>query len=125
MSSLAAEMIDAGLALPVPEAHRQPPFSSVAEGVAAIGSEGPAQLSSDRLRDDLRWMAAQQRAIEAMQARWLAELDRRDGPQPHESSTLFLPDHPHPTANPAHPPAPTARQLEHLPPPAPPRPPPP
>src|SRR6266567_2177937 len=102
MSSLAADMIDAGLAIPVPEAHRQPPFSSIADGIAAIDSQGPAQLSTDRLRDDLRWFATQQRAIEAMQARWLAELDRRDDPEPHQSSTLFLQDHLHLTANAAH-----------------------
>src|SRR5205807_3229676 len=38
----------------------------------------PEQLSARALRDDLRWFAVQQRALEAISARWLAELDRRD-----------------------------------------------
>ena len=115
MLSLAARLLDAGLTVPTPQAHAEPPFSSVADGIAAIDSEGPAQLATDRLRDDLRWFAAQQRALEAMQARWLAELDRREDPEHHQSSTLFLQDHLHLTANAAHAQVRTARQLEHLP----------
>jgi hypothetical protein len=60
------------------EAHERPPFSDVARGLADIDGSGPDQLSSAALRDDLRWFAMQQRALEALSARWLAEADRRD-----------------------------------------------
>ena len=53
------------------------PYASVEQGLSAIDSRGPEALSSDTLREDLRWFAAQQRALEAMAARWLGELDRR------------------------------------------------
>src|SRR5215469_2762543 len=61
-----------------PEAHGRPPFSDVTQGLASIDESGPQQLSSKALRDDMRWFATQQRALEAMSARWLAELDRRE-----------------------------------------------
>ena len=114
MSSLAADLIDAGLAVPAPEAHRQPPFSSVVDGISAIDGEGPGGLSSERLGDDLRWFAAQQRALEAMQARWLAELDRRDDGD-RESSARWLQDNLRLTSNAAYAQVRTARQLEELP----------
>lgn len=72
------------LPVPVPEAHERPPFSDVAQSLATIDEAGPGQLSSAALRDDLRWFAMQQRRLEALSARWLAELDRReeqDGPE--------------------------------------------
>jgi len=61
-----------------PEAHGRPPFWDVTQGLAGIDESGPQQLSSKALRDDMRWFATQQRALEAMSARWLAELDRRE-----------------------------------------------
>src|SRR5690348_17209562 len=78
MSSLAA------IPLPFkePEAHGQPPFSDVARGLASIDGNGPQQLSTDALRDDIRWFAQQQRALEAMMNRWVAELDRRQDQGP-------------------------------------------
>ena len=84
MSSLAADPVS----FEAPEAHSRPPFSDVTDGLARLDDGGPEQLSTASLRDDLRWFAAQQRALEAMSARWLAELDRREqtGPpdfEPH------------------------------------------
>src|SRR5215472_4955362 len=84
MSSLAADQVS----FEAPEAHSRPPFSDVTDGLARLDDGGPEQLSTASLRDDLRWFAAQQRALEAMSARWLAELDRREqtGPpdfEPH------------------------------------------
>jgi Domain of unknown function (DUF222) len=66
------------------EAHERPPFSDVARGLADIDGSGPDQLSSAALRDDLRWFAMQQRALEAMSARWLAALDRREHQAPDD-----------------------------------------
>jgi Domain of unknown function (DUF222) len=71
--------------LPVPEAHRRPPFSDVAAGLGRLEEAGPDQLSANAVRDDLRWFQTQVRKLEALSARWLAELDRREqrdgGPQ--------------------------------------------
>jgi hypothetical protein len=72
------------LPLRVPEGHERPPFSDVSQGLAGIDDGGPEQLSSSALRDDLRWFAMQQRALEAMSARWLAELDRREQQGPED-----------------------------------------
>jgi hypothetical protein len=52
--------------------YAQPPFATVEEGLAAIHDLGANHLTTDALRDDLRWIATQQRALEAMNARWLA-----------------------------------------------------
>src|SRR5262249_16580282 len=53
-------------------------FASVEEGLAAIDRGGPENLTSDTLREDLKWFTIQQRTLEAMSARWLGELDRRE-----------------------------------------------
>jgi len=53
-------------------------YSSLARALGAIDQTGPEQLATGALRHDLRWFATQQRALEAMSARWLAELDRRE-----------------------------------------------
>src|SRR5215467_9937416 len=53
-------------------------YSSLARALAAIDQAGPEQVATGALRHDLRWFATQQRALEAMSARWLAELDRRE-----------------------------------------------
>jgi hypothetical protein len=55
-----------------------PSFASVEEGLAVIDRGGPENLPSDTLREDLKWFTIQQRALEAMSARWLGELDRRE-----------------------------------------------
>src|SRR5215472_15295274 len=49
-------------------------FASVEEGLAAIDRGGPENLTSDTLREDLKWFTIQQRTLEAMSARWLGEL---------------------------------------------------
>jgi Domain of unknown function (DUF222) len=67
-----------------PEAHALPPYADVTGGLAALDESGPAQLTPAALRDDLKWFAGQQRALEAMSARWLAELDRREPQSIHE-----------------------------------------
>ena len=55
-----------------------PSFASVEEGLAVIDRGGPENLTSDTVREDLKWFTIQQRTLEAMSARWLGELDRRE-----------------------------------------------
>src|SRR5262245_2555332 len=55
-----------------------PSFASVEEGLAVIDRGSPESLTSDTLREDLKWFTIQQRTLEAMSARWLGELDRRE-----------------------------------------------
>src|SRR5499427_5434138 len=55
-----------------------PSFASVEEGLAVIDGGGPENLTSDTLREDLKWFTIQQRTLEAMSARWLGELNRRE-----------------------------------------------
>ena len=99
----------------VPEEHAHPPFSTVVDGIAEIDAAGPAQLSTERLRADLHWMAMQQRALEAMQARWLAELDKRDSDPLNGSAERWLQQNLRQTSNAAYAQVRTARQLEDLP----------
>ena len=101
----------------VPEAHERPPFSDVSRGLAEIDSGTPEQLSSKALREDLRWFATQQRALEAMSARWLAELDRRErqAPAPEDdlrACTRWLCDELKMTSNAAYARVRTARALD-------------
>src|SRR5215470_8344571 len=103
------------LSSPVPPEHAQPPFSSLAGGIDQIDAGGPAQLSSERLRADLLWMARQQRALEAVQSRWLAELDKRDTDPLEGSASLWLQLNLRATSNAAYAMVRTARQLEELP----------
>src|SRR5262245_11977334 len=99
-----------------PQEHRQPPFSTVADGIAAIEAAGTQELSPERLRADIYWMAKQQRALEALQAKWLAELDRRDDPDPLAGApTWWLRENLRVTSNAAYAMVRTARQLEGLP----------
>ena len=81
MHSLAA----APLPFTAPEARARPHFTDVTRSLVAIDSRGPRGLPSDALREDLKWFAAQQRALEAMSAAWLAELDRREPPSLREN----------------------------------------
>jgi len=55
-----------------------PSFASVEEGLAVIDRGGPENLTSDTVREDLKWFTIQQRTLEAMSAHWLGELDRRE-----------------------------------------------
>ena len=98
-----------------PEEHARPPFSSVQAGIAEIDAAGPQELPAERLRGDLYWMAKQQRALEAMQAHWLAELDRRETPAVEGAATWWLQENLHVTSNAAYAQVRTARQLEQLP----------
>ena len=100
---------------PVPDEHRQPPFSTVEAGLDEIGAADLRALPSERLRADLLWMARQQRALEAMQARCLAELDRRQPELPDGEATLWLQHNLRVTSNAAYAQVRTARQLEGLP----------
>src|SRR5215475_8367666 len=61
-----------------------PSFASVEEGLAVIDRGGPESLTSDTLREDLKWFTIQQRTLEAMSARWLGELDRREQQAPDD-----------------------------------------
>jgi hypothetical protein len=116
-SPLAADSPLAKLDPRHPEVYLQPPFSSVEQGLFLIDTRGPEELATSRLRDDLKWLTRQQRALEAISARWLAELDqRRDGlgcgP---DSCTEWMTDTFNVTPNAAYSQLRTARVLDHLP----------
>jgi hypothetical protein len=55
----------------------QTPYVSVEEALNAIHSGELDQLQADDLRDELRWISTQMRSLEALNARCLAELNRR------------------------------------------------
>ena len=115
---MAAPDLSPWLTPQIPQEHLQPPFSPVQQGLAEIDAAGPSELSSDRLRDDLRWFTRQQRALEAMHARWLAEADRRQEKamrRPDDSCSAWLQDTHHVTPSAAYARVRTARQLEGLP----------
>ncbi len=84
MSSLAALDLYASLLPETPHDSTPPVFAGVEEGLALIEQGGPEQLPSDSIRADLKWFAILQRALEAMSARWLAELDRREQQAPDD-----------------------------------------
>src|SRR5262249_6604360 len=106
-----------------PDAYCSPPFSNVESALSQIEFDGPEQLSRGTLRDDLAWLSRVQRCVEAMSARWLAELDRleQEGPlspaKPEEGVTcnLWLQENLHLTHNAAYSQIRTARHLQHLP----------
>src|SRR2546430_208156 len=97
-----------------PEEHGRPPFSTVVAGIDEIDATDPRELSSDRLRGGLYWMARQQRRLEAMQAKWLAEFDKRQASEGDDDATLWLQSNLHVTSNAAYAQVRTARQLERL-----------
>ena len=95
-----------------------PSFASVEEGLAVIDRGGPEKLTSDTLREDLKWFTIQQRTLEAMSARWLGELDRREQQAPADdfhSCTRWLSETLKLTPNAAYAQVRTARMLEQLP----------
>src|SRR5215471_13071679 len=99
-----------------------PSFASVEEGLAIIDRGGPENLTSDTLREDLKWFTIQQRALEAMSARWLAELDRREQQASKDDSrddffscSRWLSETLKLTPNAAYAQVRTARMLEQLP----------
>src|SRR5215813_10123125 len=99
-----------------------PSFASVEEGLAVIDRGGPENLTSDTLREDLKWFTIQQRTLEAMSARWLGELDRReqqasadDSRDDFFSCTRWLSETLKLTPNQAYAQVRTARMLEQLP----------
>lgn len=106
----------------------RPHLAMVEQGIQGIQQEDPDQLDAETLRRDIRWLAAQQRALEAGQARWLAALDRRQrqaaadaqdpqDPQPvlDPSCEWWLQEQLNLTSNAAYAQLRTARQLELLP----------
>ena len=94
-----------------PEVYLRPPFSSVEQGLSLVDARDPERLASDELRDDLKWLVKQQRAIEAITARHLAELDRRR----EGSSNAWMADTFNATPSAAYSQLRTARVLDHLP----------
>src|SRR5215470_4264190 len=97
-----------------------PSFASVEEGLAVIHQGGPETLTSKALREDLKWFATQQRCLEAMSARWLAELDRREqlasegSEDDHQSCARWLSETLKLTPNAAYAQVRTARMLSSL-----------
>ena len=99
-------------------AYAEPPFSTVSGGLSQIAESDPAELSADAIRDDIRWFAAQIGALEALSARWLAELDRRvqgDDRGPFDTCSWFLQESLHLSSNAAYARIRTARQLASMP----------
>jgi hypothetical protein len=99
------------------------PFSNVEQGIAFIGSPGPEGRSSRRLRREVEWFVAQQRALEALSACWLAEIDRLDEIRHEEQAaddpfllapSRWLQETLNVTPNAAYAQIHTARQLQHL-----------
>src|SRR5215469_5446542 len=72
----------------LPDACTPATHASVEEGLALIDRGGPEVLSIESLQEDLRWFTAQQRFLEAMSARWLADLDRRHQQAPVRDPAL-------------------------------------
>jgi hypothetical protein len=97
-----------------PETYLRPPFSSVEQGLSLIDARGPENLATDTLRDDLTWLVRQQRALEAITARWLAELDQRHDSRP-DSCTEWMTGTFNVTPSAAYSQLRTARVLDHLP----------
>src|SRR5215472_16008701 len=100
-------------------AYDAPPFSTVTENLSLIDKGGPEQLSTDSLHSDLEWFASVQRSLDALSARWLAELDRRqhedDDPDPAGPCVQWLHERLHLTPNAAYAQLSLARLLELLP----------
>jgi hypothetical protein len=97
-----------------PEVYLEPPFSSVEHGLLVIDTRGPEHLATDTLRDDIRWLVRQQRALEAITARWLAALDQRQD-SPPSSATEWMTGTFNVTPNAAYSQLRTVRVVEHLP----------
>ncbi|MDQ6771835.1 MAG: HNH endonuclease [Candidatus Dormibacteraeota bacterium] len=101
-----------------PELYVQPPFSAIEQGLFLIDEDGPDHLSPKALRADLQWFAKIRNELEAVSARWLAALDRREqqaSPDPFGSCTQWLHDALHLTSNGAYAQVRTARQLSRMP----------
>jgi hypothetical protein len=103
-----------------PNPYSEQPFASVSQGLAAIDAAGPDHLSTETLCADVEWFAAQERALQACAARWLAAIDSRERetrpPQvPHGSCTLWLQDALQLSPGAASAQLRTARELEALP----------
>jgi len=99
---------------PEPDVHCFPPFSNVYAALDQIDLDGPDKLSAESLRGDIAWLSGVQRAAEAMSARWLAALDRREREAPPNllsNCSSWLQDKLHLTHNAAYSLIRTARQL--------------
>ncbi len=94
-------------------------FSALEQDLRLIEAGAPERLPTTTLRDGVLRLARLQRALEAVGARWLAELDRRvqqqAPPDSLRSTSLWLEDALHLTSSAAYAQLCTARQLEHLP----------
>src|SRR5437588_10236178 len=92
------------------------PFTELERSLARIDSDDLQELSTDELRARYVRLASLSRAAEAIGARCLAEIDRRDQltPEPGSSPSWWLQDTLNLTANAAYAQLRTARQLEGL-----------
>src|SRR6266699_5901642 len=107
-----------------PNPYSEQPFASVSLGLATIDAAGTDHLSTETLCADVEWFAAQERALQACAARWLAAIDGRQQetaaahrpPQvPQGSCTLWLQDALQLSPGAASAQLRTARELELLP----------
>jgi hypothetical protein len=124
MSSATVDALLTPLSTPRPDLSQEAPFSTIEQGIALIDSTGPESRSSRRLRREVEWLVAQQRALEALSARWLAEIDRLDEVRRQEqvvpddpfllAPCRWLQDALNVTSNAAYAQIHTARQLRHL-----------
>src|SRR5215469_3797561 len=119
MRSMTWDEVISALGSQAPDAYDAPPFSTVTQNLSLIDTGGPEQLSTDSLHSDLEWFASVQRALDALSARWLAELDRRQhedhDPDPAGPCVQWLHERLHFTPNAAYAQLRMARLLELLP----------
>ena len=115
LTDLARKTFECGANLIDPDAWKETPHASVEQGLAAIDQRGPHCQSLPRLRTELEWLIRQQRACEALSARWLAAIDRQCSVEDDESSTLWLQQNCNLSSSAAYAQLRTAQQLEQLP----------
>src|SRR5262249_27164910 len=75
MRSLAAEQESTSSALPAL-------FAQIDENLSLIGNEDLDSLSPDELRERSQWLSTLTRTSQAISARYLAEVDRREKAAP-------------------------------------------
>lgn len=116
-SAALKEMVEA-IFPPGPDAYCHPPFINAHSALDQIDFDGPKGLCKNVLRDDLAWLSRLLRGVEAVSARWLAELDRQEHEGPPDRSSncsLWLQEELHLTSNAAYSQIRIARLLEQLP----------
>jgi len=115
MGSIALKEMVEAIFPPGPDAYCCPPFINAHSALDQLDFDGPKGLCKNILRDDLAWLSRLLRGVEAVSARWLAELDRQEHEGPPDRSSncsLWLQEELHLTSNAAYSQIRIARLLE-------------